>query len=159
MTCAFFRRPFIFRFNEYLNFFSLQPHLTKHLQSLILEAAARLGVEALKKMGYEKFEALCRRLGLLSDQRRYAFLNDDPPKRGYPSIFFRAAEEVVPPLSRAIYRLRPNNSRRKETKTASEERKEPEMKPFHERYREERTIPPSIFFQSRGTTPCSTAHS
>jgi len=30
-----------------------------------LEVAARLGVEAPKKMGYEKFEALCRRLGLL----------------------------------------------------------------------------------------------
>ena len=32
---------------------------------LILEVAARLGVEALKNMGYEEFEALCRRLGLL----------------------------------------------------------------------------------------------
>jgi len=32
---------------------------------LILEVAARLGVEALKRMGYEEFEALCRRLGLL----------------------------------------------------------------------------------------------
>jgi len=48
------------------------------------------------------------------------------------------AEEVVPPLSRAIYRLRPNNSRRKETKTASEERKKLEINPFHGRYREER---------------------
>ena len=36
----------------------------------------------------------------------------------------------------------PNNSHRKETKTASEERKEPEMKPFHERYREERVERP-----------------
>jgi len=33
-----------------------------------------------------------------------------------------------------------NNSRGKETKTASEERKEPEMKPFHGRYREERLL-------------------
>jgi len=32
---------------------------------LILEVAARLGVDALKEMGYEEFEALCRRLGLI----------------------------------------------------------------------------------------------
>jgi len=32
---------------------------------LILEVAARLGVQKIKEMGYEEFEALCRRLGLL----------------------------------------------------------------------------------------------
>jgi len=80
------------------------------------------------------------------------------PNGDTPSIFFRVAEEVVSPLSRAIYRLRPNNSRRKETKTASEERKEPEIKPFHERYREERTIPPLLFSKQRNDA-CSTAHS
>ncbi|OYT45179.1 hypothetical protein B6U84_02650 [Candidatus Bathyarchaeota archaeon ex4484_40] len=36
----------------------------------------------------------------------------------------------------------PNNSHRKETKTASEERKEPEINPFHESYREERVERP-----------------
>jgi len=71
------------------------------------------------------------------------------PNGDTPSIFFRVAERVISPLSRAIYRLRPNNSHGKETKTASEERKKPEMKPFHERYREERTIPPLPFSKRR----------
>ena len=32
---------------------------------LILEVAARLGVQKIKEMSYPEFEALCRRLGLL----------------------------------------------------------------------------------------------
>jgi len=75
------------------------------------------------------------------------------PNGDTPSIFFRVAEEVVPPLSRAIYKFRPNNSHGKETKTASEERKEPEIKPFHERYREERIDTPSTFFKAEERRP------
>ena len=45
----------------------------------------------------------------------------------------------------------PNNSREKETKTASEERKEPEIKPFHERYKEERIDTP--LSKQRNDTP------
>jgi len=37
-----------------------------------------------------------------------------------------------------IYRIGPNNSHGKETKTVSEERKKLEIKPFHGRYRGER---------------------
>jgi len=75
------------------------------------------------------------------------------PNGDTPSIFFRAAEEVIPPLSRAIYRFHTNNSRRKETKTASEERKEPEIKPFHGRYKEERIDTPPSFFKAEERHP------
>jgi len=43
----------------------LKKRFWKLSPNLIREVAARLGVEALKRMGYEEFEALCRRLGLL----------------------------------------------------------------------------------------------
>jgi len=33
--------------------------------NLIREVSARLGVQKVKEMGYEEFERLCRRLGLL----------------------------------------------------------------------------------------------
>ena len=43
----------------------LKKRFWKLSPNLIREVAARLGVEALQRMGYEEFEALCRRLGLL----------------------------------------------------------------------------------------------
>ena len=43
----------------------LKKRFWKLSPNLIREVAARLGVQKIKEMGYEEFEALCRRLGLL----------------------------------------------------------------------------------------------
>ena len=43
----------------------LKKRFWKLSPTLIREVAARLGVQKIKEMGYEEFEALCRRLGLL----------------------------------------------------------------------------------------------